>query len=80
MYIFYTYLFIQITDVLHDKMTECRYMKPIETFDHGFRPENWFEVNILEEGRTALEKVNSKLGIYFEHKNSIQLKYYFQFF
>ncbi|KAK9296578.1 hypothetical protein QLX08_009424 [Tetragonisca angustula] len=55
-----------MTDVLHDKMTECRYMKPIETFDHGFRPENWFEVNILEEGRTALEKVNSKLGLAFD--------------
>ncbi|XP_043521833.1 phosphoribosylformylglycinamidine synthase isoform X2 [Frieseomelitta varia] len=55
-----------ITNVLHDKMTECRYMKPIETFDHGFRPENWFEVNILEEGRTALEEVNSKLGLAFD--------------
>ncbi|XP_043596349.1 phosphoribosylformylglycinamidine synthase isoform X2 [Bombus pyrosoma] len=56
-----------ITDVLHDKMTECRYMKPIETFDHGFRPENWFEVNVLEEGRIALEKVNSKLGLAFDN-------------
>ncbi|KOX70064.1 Phosphoribosylformylglycinamidine synthase [Melipona quadrifasciata] len=55
-----------ITNVLHDKMTECRYMKPIETFDHGFRPENWFEVNILKEGRTALEEVNSKLGLAFD--------------
>lgn len=45
-------------------MTECRYIKPIETFDHGFRPESWFDVNVLEEGRVALEKVNLKLGIY----------------
>ncbi|XP_050484898.1 phosphoribosylformylglycinamidine synthase [Bombus huntii] len=56
-----------ITDVLHDKMTECRYMKPIETFDHGFRPENWFEVNVLGDGRIALEKVNSKLGLAFDN-------------
>lgn len=39
-------------------------MKPIKTFDHGFRPENWFEVDVLKEGRIALEKVNSKLGIF----------------
>lgn len=44
-------------------MTECRYLKPIETFDHGFRPEKWFEVDVLNCGRSALEDVNSKLGI-----------------
>lgn len=47
-------------------MTEHKYMKPIKTFDHGFRPENWFEVDVLKEGRIALEKVNSKLGTYSE--------------
>lgn len=56
-----------ITDVLHDKMTEYKYMKPIKTFDHGFRPENWFEVDVLKEGRIALEKVNSKLGLAFDN-------------
>lgn len=44
-------------------MTECRYTKAIETFDHGFRPEKWFEVDVLKGGRKALEEVNSKLGI-----------------
>jgi len=43
-------------------MTECRYLKPIETFDHGFRPEKWFEVDIIRKGRKALEEVNLKLG------------------
>lgn len=56
-----------ITDVLHDKMTEYKYMKPIKTFDHGFRPENWFEIDVLKEGRIALEKVNSKLGLAFDN-------------
>nr|XP_031826710.1 phosphoribosylformylglycinamidine synthase [Nomia melanderi] len=56
-----------ITDALHDKMTQCRYMKPIETFDHGFRPENWFEVDILKSGRKALEEVNLKLGLAFDN-------------
>lgn len=43
-------------------MTECRYEKPIETFDHGFRPEDWFEVDVLKHGRQALVDVNDKLG------------------
>ncbi|XP_015603817.1 phosphoribosylformylglycinamidine synthase [Cephus cinctus] len=52
-----------IVDVLHDKMTQCRYIEPIQTFDHGFRPEKWFEVDILNNGRKALEDVNSELGL-----------------
>ncbi|XP_076754672.1 phosphoribosylformylglycinamidine synthase [Xylocopa sonorina] len=56
-----------ITDALLDKMTECRYTKPIQTFDHGFRPEKWFEVDILQEGRMALEKVNMQLGLAFDN-------------
>lgn len=43
-------------------MTECRYIKPIETFDHGFRPEKWFEVDVINKGRLAFEEVNTKLG------------------
>ncbi|XP_074095633.1 phosphoribosylformylglycinamidine synthase [Cotesia typhae] len=58
--------FGRIVDALHDRMTECRYRSPIETFDHGFRPEPWFEVDILQNGRKALEDVNSKLGLAFD--------------
>ena len=52
-------------------MTECRYLKPIETFDHGFRPENWFEVDILKQGRKAVEDVNNKLDNFFALKNKM---------
>ncbi|KYN43813.1 Phosphoribosylformylglycinamidine synthase [Trachymyrmex septentrionalis] len=55
-----------IINVLGDRMTECRYMRPIETFDHGFRPEKWFEVDIIKKGRSALEEVNFKLGLAFD--------------
>lgn len=55
-----------IVNALGDKMTECRYMKPIETFDHGFRPEKWFEVDVIKNGRRALEEVNLKLGLAFD--------------
>ncbi|KAJ8675420.1 hypothetical protein QAD02_011206 [Eretmocerus hayati] len=56
----------KIVEALHDRMTECRYTKPIETFDHGFRPEEWFEVDVLKHGRKALEDVNTKLGLAFD--------------
>ncbi|XP_001605732.2 phosphoribosylformylglycinamidine synthase [Nasonia vitripennis] len=56
----------EVVNALHDRMTECRYTKPIETFDHGFRPEEWFEVDVLKHGRKALEDVNSKLGLAFD--------------
>ena len=46
-------------------MTECRYLKQIDTFDHGFRPEKWFEVDVMNYGRKALENVNSKLGTFY---------------
>ncbi|XP_029169717.1 phosphoribosylformylglycinamidine synthase [Nylanderia fulva] len=55
-----------IVDVLGDRMTECRYVKPIETFDHGFRPEKWFEVDLIKEGKQALQEVNLKLGLAFD--------------
>lgn len=47
-------------------MTECRYEKPLESFNHGFKPENWFEVDIKKEGKKALEKVNAELGLAFD--------------
>ncbi|XP_029677552.1 phosphoribosylformylglycinamidine synthase isoform X2 [Formica exsecta] len=55
-----------IVEILGDKMTECRYVKPVETFDHGFRPEKWFEVDLIKKGRKALEEVNLKLGLAFD--------------
>ncbi|XP_066592110.1 phosphoribosylformylglycinamidine synthase isoform X2 [Prorops nasuta] len=55
-----------ITNLLHDKMTECRYYQPLNSFNHGFLPENWFEVDITNQGRKALEDVNKKLGLAFD--------------
>lgn len=43
-------------------MTECRYEKPVETFDHGFKPEKWFTVDVMKKGKKALEEINTKLG------------------
>ena len=51
---------------LHDRMTECRYTKPISSFKINITPEPCFEVDVLSEGRSALEKVNKDLGLAFD--------------
>ena len=62
---------------LHDRMTECRYVKPLASFKIDVRPENCYEVAVLSEGRAALEKVNRDLGLAFDDWD---LKYYTSLF
>lgn len=54
----------KVTRLLHDKMTECRYLQPIENFDLELKPEDIFEIDIMDEGRGALEKANKDLGLF----------------
>ncbi|KAL1129968.1 hypothetical protein AAG570_012912 [Ranatra chinensis] len=56
----------QIINSLHDRMTQCVYPNPIESFDHGIIPEDWFIVDILKNGRSSLEDINKKLGLAFD--------------
>ena len=43
-------------------MTQTPYEKPLTSFDLGIKPEKWFEIDIMGQGRKALETVNQKLG------------------
>ena len=45
-------------------MTEVVYDKPIESFTHDVQPSEVYEVEILTDGRKALEKVNVDMGNY----------------
>lgn len=56
----------ELTGLLHDRMTQTRYFTPIESFDLGVTPEDWYEVDVLSAGRKALEDVNSHLGLAFD--------------
>jgi phosphoribosylformylglycinamidine synthase len=55
-----------LASVLHDKMTQCIYEQPLESFDVHIQPSEWFEVDLLSKGRSALEKVNKDLGLAFD--------------
>lgn len=51
-----------VVAALHDRMTQCEYKQPLTTFDLGIQPEPWFSVDVMSQGRKALEDVNNKLG------------------
>lgn len=43
-------------------MTECRYIKPLASFDLDVKPQPWFEVDVLGRGQKALAEVDKALG------------------
>ncbi|XP_058612019.1 phosphoribosylformylglycinamidine synthase [Onychostoma macrolepis] len=63
----------RLINCLYDTMTECVYSQPIASFAVDIRPQEVFEVDILGQGRAALEKANDELGLAFD---SWDLDYY----
>ncbi len=52
----------QFIQTHHDRMTECPYPAPLETFETGLVPEPVFTVPLLEEGIDALRRINREMG------------------
>jgi hypothetical protein len=50
-------------NLVHDRMTECPYPGPLSTFEVGISPEPVCVIPLLEEGRTALERINREMGL-----------------
>lgn len=67
----------QIVDALHDRMTEQRYLKPIESFSLPVEPSPWIEVDILGSGKEALRRISEEMGLSFDEWD---LDYYTQLF
>ncbi|MCX5716914.1 MAG: phosphoribosylformylglycinamidine synthase [Nitrospirae bacterium] len=49
--------------LVHDRMTECPYPKTLETFETGIKPEPAYAVPLIEEGHSALKKINTEMGL-----------------
>ncbi len=64
-------------DLIHDRMTECPYPNPIETFETGIRPEPVFILPLIEEGSDALRKINKEMGLGFDEWD---IEYYYNLF
>ena len=52
--------------LVHDRMTECLYPEPLDTFETGIQPEAMFPVPVLAGGRAALERINREMGLAFD--------------
>lgn len=63
--------------MLHDRMTEEEYEAALTTFDSGAKAEPVIRVPIMEQGRTALEKINEEKGLGFD---DFDLDYYTKLF
>lgn len=61
----------RLVSCLHDRMTQCRYTKPIESFELQVKTEDVYDVDVIGQGRLALEKANKNLG----EKREINLVY-----
>jgi len=49
--------------LVHDRMTECPYPKPLKTFETGTKPEPMRIIPLMEQGKPALEKLNREMGL-----------------
>ena len=61
----------------HDRMTECPYTSPLETFETGLVPEPVFTVPLLEQGVDALKRINQEMGFGMD---SWDIDFYYRLF
>lgn len=52
--------------LVHDRMTECVYNTPLETFESDSLPAGVAVIPILEQGAAALEALNEQIGLGFD--------------
>lgn len=67
----------QFTTAHCDRMTECSYPKPLETFEVGIVPEKVYAIPLMEEGIEELKKFNRKIGLGMDQWD---IKFYYDLF
>merc|ERR1719171_797331 len=63
--------------LVHDRMTEMVYPNGITTFEQNVKPEAWYTVPVMKEGRAALERVSKEKGLGFDSQD---VDYYLRVF
>lgn len=63
--------------LIHDRMTECQYLEPLLSFETGLIPEKVYTVPLIEEGKDALRKINTEMGLGLDEWD---IDYYYQLF
>jgi phosphoribosylformylglycinamidine synthase len=64
-------------ELIHDRMTECAYPKPLTTFETGIKPDPVFIVPLMEKGKDALRKINTEIGLGLDEWD---IDYYYNLF
>ena len=64
-------------DLIHDRMTECAYIKKLTTFESGIKPEPVYIVPLIEEGKDSLRKINTEMGLGLDDWD---IEYYYNLF
>lgn len=59
----YSSLITHHSSLFYDRMTECPYPEPLTTFETGINPEPVKIIPLLEEGKSALIKINQQMGL-----------------
>ena len=67
----------QFIELIHDRMTECPYPEPLNTFETGIKPEPVYEIPLREKGKSALEKLNREMGLGMDEWD---IEYYYNLF
>ncbi|MCX8030830.1 MAG: phosphoribosylformylglycinamidine synthase [Thermodesulfovibrionales bacterium] len=63
--------------IFYDRMTECQYIKQLETFNTNIIPKGIRIIPLIEEGKEALIRLNKELGLGLDEWD---IDYYYQLF
>ena len=67
-----------IVSLLHDRMTEQRYLSPLTSFQLPGSPKQWVEVDILNQGSEAIREIDKELGLSFDQQDLIYYTHLFR--
>ncbi|MCG2708893.1 MAG: phosphoribosylformylglycinamidine synthase, partial [Thermodesulfovibrionales bacterium] len=73
----YSSLITHHSSLFYDRMTECPYPETLETFETGIKPEPAYLVPLIEEGHSALKKINTEMGLGLDDWD---IEYYYNLF
>ena len=66
-----------IYSLVHDRMTEQFYEKPLVTFEVDTKPEHVRIIDLISKGEEELRRINIELGLGMDEQD---IKYYFDLF
>ncbi|MEW6584330.1 MAG: phosphoribosylformylglycinamidine synthase, partial [Nitrospirota bacterium] len=64
-------------NLIHDRMTECVYPEPLDTFETRVQPEPIYAVPVIEVGKDALREINKEMGLGLDEWD---IEYYYNLF